>query len=112
MGRRIFENLRKAMIYILAIYVPIAFIAMTAGNLGLVRVNDPRVVALLQLFHKGHAAFLVIPAAACLIVTICIVQPTLAELFQFAPPDPGMQRRQQLSESGQYCPSTSSRWFR
>ena len=65
----------------------LVFIAMTAGNLGLVRVNDTRRIALLHLFEKGHAAFWLIAVAACLIVTACIAQPTMAELFQFALPD-------------------------
>jgi Ca2+-transporting ATPase len=65
----------------------LVFITMTAGNLGLVRVNDTRRIALFHLFERGHATFWLIAATACLIVTVCIVQPTLAELFQFAPPD-------------------------
>jgi Ca2+-transporting ATPase len=53
----------------------VAVIALTAGNLMLVRVDGARGATLPRLFERGHRAFWVVAA--------------LAEVFRFATPPPG-----------------------
>jgi Ca2+-transporting ATPase len=64
----------------------LAFIALTAGNLMLVRVNATRAAALPRLLEPGHRAFWSVAAAACIVVAACIAVPALAELFRFEAP--------------------------
>jgi Ca2+-transporting ATPase len=64
----------------------LAFIALTAGNFALVRVNGARGAALPRLFEAGHGAFWVVVVVASAIVATCILWPTAATLFGFAPP--------------------------
>jgi len=67
----------------------LVFLAMTAGNLALVRVNDTRAIALTQIFAPGHRTFWVIAIVASSIVGLCIAVPGLRSLFAFQIPDPG-----------------------
>lgn len=64
----------------------LAFIALTAGNFALVRINGARGAALPRLFEAGHRAFWVVVAVASGIVATCVLWPTAAALFGFAPP--------------------------
>ena len=63
----------------------IAFIALTAGNLMLVRVNAVRGPTLPSLFDAGHGTFWLIAGGASTIVMACIYTPWLASLFRFEP---------------------------
>ncbi|MBA8882091.1 cation-translocating P-type ATPase [Phyllobacterium myrsinacearum] len=62
------------------------FIAVTAGNLSLVFANSTRESALLHLFDRGRMSFWIAASIAAVIVTICILHPSLAELFGFTRP--------------------------
>lgn len=84
----------------------LVFIAMTAGNLGLVRVNDTRRIALLHLFEKGHAASWLIAVAACLIVTACIPNRPWLNCFNSLSRISTMPLRQRESVSGRFWSST------
>jgi len=64
----------------------LSFVALTAGNLMLVRVNATRAATLPRLFEKGHRAFWIIAGFATLIVVACLLIPQLAELFRFNTP--------------------------
>lgn len=64
----------------------LAFIALTAGNFALVRINGARGAALPRLFEAGHRAFWIVMAVAGAIVATCVLWPTAAALFGFAPP--------------------------
>ncbi|GAB3739784.1 HAD-IC family P-type ATPase [Silanimonas algicola] len=64
----------------------LAFIALTAGNFALVRINGARGAALPRLFEAGHRAFWVVVVVASAIVATCVLWPTAAGLFGFAPP--------------------------
>jgi Ca2+-transporting ATPase len=67
----------------------LAFVALTAGNLMLVRVNATRGATLPRLLEPGHRVFWIVAGAAAAVVTACIAVPQLAALFRFAPP-PGL----------------------
>lgn len=64
----------------------LAFIALTAGNFALVRINGARGAALPRLFEAGHRAFWIVVVVASAIVATCVLWPTAATLFGFAPP--------------------------
>ncbi|MBK8457727.1 MAG: cation-translocating P-type ATPase [Phyllobacteriaceae bacterium] len=61
-----------------------AFLALTAGNVGLVRLNDTRRLLVVDLFARGHAMFWAIAMVAGLITAACIMEPNLSGLFGFA----------------------------
>ena len=63
-----------------------AFLALTAGNVGLVRLNDTRRLLLVDLFSRGHAMFWAIAMVTGLITAACIMEPHLHKLFGFAEP--------------------------
>jgi Ca2+-transporting ATPase len=63
----------------------IAFVALTAGNLMLVRVNAVRGPTVPSLFEAGHGVFWLIAAGASAIVAACVYVPWLASLFRFEP---------------------------
>jgi Ca2+-transporting ATPase len=67
----------------------VAVIALTAGNLMLVRVDGARGATLPRLFERGHRAFWVVAALAVAVIAMCILVPPLAEVFRFAAPPPG-----------------------
>ncbi len=62
------------------------FVALTAGNLMLVRVNATRRSALSGAFGRGQLHFWIIAALAGSAVALCIGVPGLAQLFGFAWP--------------------------
>jgi Ca2+-transporting ATPase len=64
----------------------LAFVAMTAGNLMLVRVNTVRGQTLPSLLESGHGTYWLIAGSASTIVAACIFVPWLAHLFRFEPP--------------------------
>ena len=64
----------------------LAFTALTAGNLMLVRVNATRGATLPQLLRPGHRSFWIIAAVASAVVGACLTVPALAELFRFTLP--------------------------
>jgi Ca2+-transporting ATPase len=64
----------------------LAFVALTVGNLGLVRVNQSHGAALSRLAAPGYRAFWVVAGVAALIVTGCILWPAASALFGFVPP--------------------------
>ena len=64
----------------------LAFIAMTAGNLTLVRVIGTRGTTLSVLFARGHTAFWLVAATTIAITMACIAVPVLRGLFQFGVP--------------------------
>ena len=66
----------------------LAFIALTAGNLMLVRVNGVRGMTLLHLADGGHRAYWIVAAVAGTTVALCITVPVLAGAFHFATPTP------------------------
>jgi Ca2+-transporting ATPase len=64
----------------------LAFIAMTAGNLALVRVAGTRGTALSVLFARGYRAYWLVAAVAGTVTASCITVPVLRRLFQFGVP--------------------------
>ncbi len=66
----------------------LAFIALTAGNLALVRVNGARGATLPRLFEGGHRVYWAVAALAAAIVALCMAWPAAAALFRFALPQP------------------------
>jgi Ca2+-transporting ATPase len=68
----------------------LAFVALTAGNLMLVRVNATRGATLPHLLEPGHRAFWIVAAAATAVVVLCLAVPALAQLFRFVTPSPAM----------------------
>ncbi len=67
----------------------LAFIALTAGNVGLARVNASRGMAILEPFARGYRAFWLISALATALVGACMTIPPLAAMFGFAVPGIG-----------------------
>jgi P-type Ca2+ transporter type 2C len=65
----------------------LSFVALTAGNLMLVRVNGTRLATFPELFASGHRAFWLIAMAAATVVAACLFVPTLSELFRFGRPE-------------------------
>jgi len=63
-----------------------AFLALTAGNVGLVRLNDSRRLVVLDLLAPGHGVFWGLALVTGLITAACILEPHLRPLFGFAPP--------------------------
>jgi Ca2+-transporting ATPase len=70
-GRRIFDNLRKALGFIVAVHVPIAGIALV-----------PLLFGLPLLFHPIHIVFLEL-----------IIDPACSIVFEAEPAEPGLMRR-------------------
>lgn len=66
----------------------LAFVALTVGNLGLVRINQSHGSALSRLAAPGYRAFWIVAAVALAIVAACIAWPAAAALFGFVPPAP------------------------
>jgi Ca2+-transporting ATPase len=66
----------------------LAFIAITAGNLALVRVNGARGATLPRLFERGHRVYWLVAVVAAAIVATCMAWPAAAALFRFALPEP------------------------
>jgi Ca2+-transporting ATPase len=64
----------------------LAFIALTAGNLALVRVNGARGATLPRILERGHRVYWMVAIVASLIVASCVWLPAAAALFRFAPP--------------------------
>lgn len=64
----------------------LAFVALTVGNLGLVRINQIHGSALSRLAAPGYRAFWIVAAVALSIVAACIGWPAAAALFGFVPP--------------------------
>lgn len=64
----------------------LSVVALTAGNLMLVRVNSTRTAALPHLFDAGYRPYWIITAAASSIIGACLFIPSLAELFRFTTP--------------------------
>jgi Ca2+-transporting ATPase len=71
MGRRIFDNLRKVMIYITAIHMPLAGLALLPVIMGLPPLLLPVHVALLQM----------------------VIDPMCSVAFESAPPEPDLMQR-------------------
>lgn len=65
----------------------LTFIGLTAGNLGLVRINTSHRLTFFRLFDRGYALYWAIAAAATLIVGLAVTVPAFGELFAFALPD-------------------------
>ncbi len=65
----------------------LAFIALTAGNLTLVRVNGARGLTVSRLFAKGHQAFWIIAALGVLVLWAAISIPMLRSMLKFDAPD-------------------------
>lgn len=70
-GRRVFDNLQKALGFIVAVHVPIAGIALV-----------PLVLGLPMLLHPLHVVFLEM-----------IIDPACSIVFEAEPPEPGVMRR-------------------
>jgi Ca2+-transporting ATPase len=64
----------------------LAFIALAAGNLTLVRVIGTRGTVLPVLFSRGHRAFWLVAMVAAAVTVSCIAIPVLRGLFQFGVP--------------------------
>jgi Ca2+-transporting ATPase len=65
----------------------LTFIALTAGNLAIVRLNATRRSIFRDLFRSGYAAFWIIVGAAIAVMTLAFTVPTLRDLLRFeAPP--------------------------
>lgn len=66
----------------------LAFVALTAGNLALVRVNGARGATLPRLFESGHRTYWIVGGVAVAIVALCMLWAPAAALFRFTTPDP------------------------
>jgi Ca2+-transporting ATPase len=66
----------------------LAFVALTAGNLALIRVVGTRRTTLAQLFAPNHGAYWLVAALAAGITAACLFVPGLERLFQFGAPAP------------------------
>ncbi len=66
----------------------LAFIALTSGNLALVRLNEARGLMLFTLFARGYIVAWAVTLAAVAVVSGCIMVPWLQDLFRFAAPSP------------------------
>jgi hypothetical protein len=64
----------------------LTFLALTAGNLTLVRVNSTRGSAFRDLFHPGHAAFWIMVALVMLGMTLTLAVPAFRALLHFDVP--------------------------
>jgi P-type Ca2+ transporter type 2C len=65
----------------------LAFIALTAGNLTLVRVNGAHGLTISRLFSKGHGAFWIIAGLGGLAIWATIALPALRAMLKFDVPD-------------------------
>jgi Ca2+-transporting ATPase len=68
----------------------LAFVALTIGNLLLVRILASNGFALTGLFGPGQMPFWAITVVVCLVISACIGVPYLADTFRFAMPPSGM----------------------
>ncbi len=66
-----------------------AFVALTAGNVALVRIEAAQGFALARLLEPGHRAFWAIAAAATAIVGATLVLPPLRDVMAFEAIGPG-----------------------
>jgi Ca2+-transporting ATPase len=64
----------------------LTFIALTAGNLALVRLNATRGGAFKDLFRRGHGAFWILASAATAAMVLALVVPALRDLLRFDTP--------------------------
>lgn len=64
----------------------LGFVALTAGNLMLVRVVATPGATLPTLFAAGHRAFWIITAVVSAVIAACILIPALAQIFHFSNP--------------------------
>jgi len=64
----------------------LAFVAMTAGNITLVRINASREFVLLNLLAPGYRLFWFIALMACSVLAISILTPSLRDLLGFSVP--------------------------
>jgi Ca2+-transporting ATPase len=65
----------------------LTFVALTAGNLALVRLNAVRGSTFGDLFRRGHFAFWIMTGAAAFAMTLAFAVPALRDLLRFeAPP--------------------------
>ncbi|MBN8728468.1 MAG: cation-translocating P-type ATPase [Xanthomonadales bacterium] len=67
----------------------LAFIALTAGNLMLVRVDATRGAALPRLLERSHVAYWIIAAIATGVTALVMLVPPLAAAFHFGPVSAG-----------------------
>jgi P-type Ca2+ transporter type 2C len=65
----------------------LAFIALTAGNLTLVRVNGTQGLTVLRLFASGHRTFWSIAGLGVLAIWAAITLPALRSMLKFDVPD-------------------------
>jgi Ca2+-transporting ATPase len=65
-----------------------AFVALTAGNVGLVRLNDTRRLLIVDVLSRGHAVFWALTLITAGVTSACIMEPHLRELFGFAAVQP------------------------
>ncbi len=66
----------------------LTFVALTVGNLMLVRVNASHEATLPHLFDRGYQAFWIVAAIAIAVLAGCLIVPGLATIFRFALPSP------------------------
>lgn len=64
----------------------LAFVALTVGNLMLVRILASHRPVLATLFESGHRAFWIIAVVVCAVVAACVLLPGFAALFGFDSP--------------------------
>ncbi|MBB5206546.1 cation-translocating P-type ATPase [Chiayiivirga flava] len=64
----------------------LAFVALTAGNLALVRVNAAPGATLPHLLRPGYGAYWTVATVAVAVVGLCLWLPPLASLFRFVAP--------------------------
>jgi P-type Ca2+ transporter type 2C len=65
----------------------LTFIALTAGNLTLVRVNGARGLTVSRVFAEGHGAFWIIAALGALVLLAALMVPVLRDMLKFETPD-------------------------
>jgi P-type Ca2+ transporter type 2C len=65
----------------------LAFIALTAGNLTLVRVNGARGLTISRLFARGHLSFWIIACLGAIAIWAAVTFPVLRGMLKFGVPD-------------------------
>jgi P-type Ca2+ transporter type 2C len=68
----------------------LTFITLTAGNLGLVRLNATRGSVFRDLLRKGHRAYWILVGAGAAAMSLAFIVPTVRDLLHFDVPPPAL----------------------
>jgi magnesium-transporting ATPase (P-type) len=88
LGRRIYDNVRNAMCYLLAVHVPIAgmaFLPLVFGNLALIFANRSRSRPIVATLARPNPMLWWITLGAAAALALTLYAPPAAAVFRFAP---------------------------